>query len=218
MKRFLLFLNLLLCLWLQIMAQNQVYYYELEKTVKNGTQSSASGDGHYLAINSQGLYECEAGGSSLGYGFVHYMHSNNGYPTFQGKAYLGSDLSYVFSSDYSRLNLYLDDGTIRVYSRRSSASSASSKRVYKAPETPVYVDPGPAPAVSSSSTAPTRRSRQCSVCKGTGREPRWSYIGGSPGVAGKKKWCDVCHKEESYGHYHVYCSTCKGDGWIDPND
>ncbi len=214
MKRVCLFLAFLFCVGVHSIAQNMVYYYELEKTVTNGNQRSASGDGHYLAINSNGLYECDANGSSFGYGFVQYKNSNNGHPLFEGKAYLGRELSYVFNADYSRLNLYLGNGTIHVYTRRSSPSSESAKRIYRKEEVPVMaVYPEPASTVTPN--RPARPPRECQVCKGSGREPRWSMVGATGSVAGKKKWCDICKKDEYYGHYHVYCETCRGKGYIE---
>ena len=110
---------------------NKVYYYERVKISSNGVTQKASGDGHYITINRNGLYESNANGSTMGKGFVRFKKSENGQHLYEGNAFLGRDLSYVFNSDFSRLNLWLVDGTIYVYERRNAPSSNASKRIYE---------------------------------------------------------------------------------------
>ena len=120
---------------LGISAQNRTYYYERIAKVKNGNKSMDSGDGHYLTINNKILYESDENGFSKKKGTVTYMNSNNNRPMYEGTSYLGSNLSYVFNSDYSRLNIHAVDGTIYVYQRKSSPTEGMM-RVYESDDSP----------------------------------------------------------------------------------
>ena len=196
-------------------AQNSTYYYERVKVIKQGNQQSSSGDGHYLSINQNGLYESTASGGSMNKGFVKYVNSNNGLPLYEGSAYLGQNLSYVFNSDYSRLNLHLLDGTIYVYERRNAPSSNSAMRIY-------HSDPviGPIPEPSDNPKGHTKETPQrqenryitCTYCNGTGR--RLNYVDG--GLQSNQFWitCNECGMRylNSSIHRHVKCHYCNGTG------
>jgi len=191
---------------------NKVYYYERTKKSVKGQVTAAAGDGHYLAFNQNGLYECNASGSSYGRGFVKYINSDNGHPYYSGNAYLGNDISFVFNSDYSKLNIYVGSETIYVYERRSGPSSAQALRSYES-------SPGNFVPIETTPTYPDRTTptphhrRPCSLCKGTGREIKYQYVGGEAGS--KKKWCSECGTYVRQGHYHVRCSLCHGKGYLE---
>lgn len=195
---------------------NRVYYYERVKTVRNGQQRPSSGDGHYLAINSNGLYECDRNGSSMSKGFVKYENSNNNRPYYSGKAFLGPNLGYVFNSDYSRLNLHMGDGTIHVYERRQSPSSPSAQRSYNS-DMPV---PGPAPDPRPDPTHdPTpghtpAKYMVCPHCKGTKRLLKT----GTGYISKNQYWvtCPECGQRHlnTTTHRHVDCYYCHGTGKI----
>jgi len=192
---------------------NKVYYYERTKVSVKGQVTAATGDGHYLAFTQYGLYECNANGSSCQRGFVKYVNSDNGRPYYAGNAYLGNDISYVFNSDYSKLNIHVGSETIYVYERRSAPSSAQALRTYE-PSPGIVVPIETTSTSPESHTTPTQHHRRpCSLCHGTGREVKYQYVGGEAGS--KKKWCSECGEYVRQGHYHVRCSLCHGKGYIE---
>ena len=196
---------------------NRVYYYEWVKTVKNGQQTPSSGDGHYLAINSNGLYECNSNGGSMSKGFVKYVNSNNNRPYYCGNAFLGSNLSYVFNSDYSRLNLYMGDGTIYVYERRQSPSSPSAQRSYNSDVPAPGPVPGPVPAPGPTPPKPDPAPAKymvCPHCNGTKRLLKT----GAGYISKNQYWvtCTECGQRHlnTTPHRHVDCYYCNGTGKI----
>jgi hypothetical protein len=210
-----------LTLWAQL--NNKTYYYERVKIVKNKTPQSASGDGHYLTINQNGLYESDAQGNSKRQGFVKYVNSSNNKPLYEGDAYLGKDLSYVFNSDYSRLNLYLANGTIYVYTRKSTPSSSSALREYSSPnsgvvQTPSYsYESGTSHSNGSSRTSarPEKKYMQCPYCNGTGRV---LYLN-SGYIYKTQYWvtCSECGQRylNTSIHKHFTCNKCHGTGKLE---
>lgn len=215
---------LILCCFSHLAAyaqSNKTYYYERVKIVKNKTPQAASGDGHYLTINQNGLYESDANGNSKRYGFVEYVNSNNNKPLYEGKAYLGSGLSYVFNSDYSRLNLYLSDGTIYVYTRKSAPSSASAVRGYRSSSTGTVQTPsysgntGTSSSGSSTTSTSRRKYMQCSYCRGTGK-----VLLTHGGYMSKNQYwitCSECGQQylNTSTHQHNTCHKCHGTGQLE---
>ena len=205
-----------LCLTLAKAQSNRVYYYERVKTVKNGNQQTSSGDGHYLAINNNGLYECNKNGGSMSKGFVKYINSNNNKPYYEGNAYLGSNLMYVFNEDYSRLNLHLGDGTIYVYARRQSPSSSTALRSYKTESVTVpAIGSEDIPSSTSSNTRTPRTEQKtmtCPYCNGSGRR----LISTNGYISRNQYWitCGECGQRHlnTSGHRHVSCVYCNGTG------
>lgn len=53
-------------------------------------------------------------------------------------------------------------------------------------------------------------SHVCRLCNGTGMKVKEYYTGSA--TTGKRKWCDTCHKEVRFSHYHVRCDLCNGKG------
>ena len=195
---------------------NRVYYYEKVKTVRNGNQQTSSGDGHYLAINNNGLYECNENGGSMSKGFVKYINSNNNKPYYEGNAYLGSNLMYVFNEDYSRLNLHLGDGTIYVYARRQSPSSSAALRSYSTENVPIPAIGNEDIPSSPNSNTTTPRTEQktmtCPYCNGSGRR----LISTNGPISRNQYWvtCGECGQRHlnTTGHRHVSCVYCNGTG------
>ena len=211
---------------LGISAQNRTYYYERIAKVKNGNKSMDSGDGHYLTINNKILYESDENGFSKKKGTVTYMNSNNNRPMYEGTSYLGSNLSYVFNSDYSRLNIHAVDGTIYVYQRKSSPTEGMM-RVYESDDSPYnsysFSNTQQNNSSSNNKTISQKKNRKekekelCHVCKGT------KYVSQNiPTVCeyGIRKpvyyICRICGKSvaRNSGHGHKTCPYCKGYGYI----
>lgn len=96
----------------------------------------------------------------------------------------------------------------------NSGTATSSRQDTQANVNATAAPVGSSATVSSNnSSAPEqKKSRTCSVCKGTGSETHETYMGSA--VAGKKKWCSQCGKDVYYGHSHRTCTTCRGTGQI----
>lgn len=191
---------------------NRTYYYERVKEVNNGNQKTAAGDGHYITITQYGLYESDENGSTKNQGFVKFISADNNRPYYEGNAFLGTYLSYVFNSDYSRLNLHLGNGTIYVYERKSRPSSDSALRVYSSDPLPGPIplpDPKPNPDPSPKSSP---KEMDCPYCNGTGRVK----ITVSGGIIKNQYWitCDECGQRylNTDRHVHRDCTYCRGTG------
>lgn len=213
MKKKLFLILWMMCLTGMNSAQNTVYYYERVMVVANGQKTNASGDGHYLALNNNGLYECDANGSTQRCGFIKFAGNENGRYKYEGDGFLGKDLTYLFNNDYSRLNLYLWNGTIYVYARRQSPSSASAVRTYQRESAGQVYIPQSGNESTRTSTTNQKHRRTCSLCNGTGSQVKYQVV--SSEVSGKKKWCSQCGQNVSYGHYHIRCTCCGGKGYIE---
>lgn len=205
----------ILCFF-NIKAQNnRVYYFERIKIIKNGNQQKANGDGHYLAINSNGLYECDYRGSSMSKGFVKFINTNNNRPYYEGNAFWGQNLIYVFNNDYSRLNLHLGNGTIYVYTSRQSPSSSSALRSYKTESVAVPVSYTEIPIKSTSNMGKSHSGHKtivCPYCNGTGKR----RISTDGGIRSNQYWitCGECGQRylNTNTHRHISCSYCNGTG------
>ena len=226
--RFSLFLQILFVstgICLQANAQNnKTYYYERVAIVKNGTKQAASGDGHYLTFNNKILYESNEKGLSKQTSSVTYINSDNNRPLYEGNTTLGNNLSYVFNSDYSRLNVRELSGTVYVYERKSNPSP-SKMRVYETHiSSPVIVVDDYEPASSSSVNSRTSRNRQnkkqkvtCTRCNGTKYIDKYVPSVSEFGVKKPEYYdCHICGKRvaKNGGHGHSTCPNCHGVGYV----
>ena len=216
------FLTLFLSGWGLATAQNHTYYYEKVAVVVNGQKTAASGDGHYLTMNSKVLYESNPNGTSKGFGIMNFEGDRNGLHTYGGDAYLGKGLTYYFASDYSRLNVHLYDGTILVYERKSQANQ-SRMRGYSQPSsgggsyvpTTTY-DPG----YNSNSSSPQKGKdyyTTCSYCHGKGFVVEEQSISvSSYGLNSSHNYitcsCGKRYDSRSTTHNHRTCPKCQGSG------
>lgn len=203
---------------------NRTYYYERVAIVKNGEKQDASGDGHYLTLNSRILYESDANGSSKGTSSVKYINSNNNMPLYEGNTVLGRELSYVFNSDYSRLNVRKMNGTVYVYERKSQPT-ASKMRIYEKNEEGTYIastteaeqSGQPSKSRTSSSPSPKKQKVTCTRCNGTKYIDKYVPIVSEHGVKKPEYYiCNICNKRvaKNGGHGHATCPSCHGTGYV----
>lgn len=207
----------------QISAQNnRTFYFERVAIVRNGVKQAASGDGHYLTVNNKILYESDTNGLSMGTSSVNYRNSENNRPLYEGRTTLGSNLSYVFNSDFSRLNIKKVDGTVFVYERKSQPSKM---RVYNTDDfTPVAVtdDNVSTQGGSSAHTRNTQTRQQkhqvtCSRCNGTKYIDKYVPSVSEYGVKQPEYYdCHICGKRvaKNGGHGHATCPSCHGTGYV----
>ena len=204
----------------QYLAFGETYHYSRVAVVKDGVKSSSSGDGHYLTFTSNGVYESDADGFSVGFGLLKYAGTDsNGHKCYEGNGFLGDWLVYRFSSDLQRINVVLPDKKIAVYAR--SSSSSGKERVYNHPDAGVvYSD---APSYSSPSSGhssrpkPEKRVETCPGCGGRGyietSVPSTSHFGISKP---EMRTCPKCGRryDATEGHHCVPCKVCGGKGTI----
>lgn len=206
---------------------NKTYYYEKVGVIpKGGVRTSASGDGHYLTMNNKQLYESDARGITMSRGSLTYDGIIDGIPTYEGNAYLGNGLLYRFSSDFSRLNVVLYDGTIYIYERKSQANPSKMRQYEQANNGGGYYPVQQADQPTSGSS--NRQSQQsttkvhtvqCSYCQGRG------YVGEerqNPAASWKtpSDWvtCPKCNKrydKNSTIHTDILCPKCGGKGYVE---
>ncbi len=216
----------IVCLWLSCMictvcGQNQTFYFERVALIVNNQRQTATGDGHYLTINKNGLYESDSQGISKNMGFLRFVNNNNGdHPMFEGSSSLGNNISYVFNSDYSRLNIHIGNGRVYVYQRCSDNGRTSYMRHYASSSNtyaPAHVSDNITPASSSrnSSRQTQQQKVKCNICHGTGY-----VLGHRPSVSEygiKVEYynCEICGKRvmRNSGHGHDRCTYCHGTGW-----
>ena len=221
MRRLILFIFTLL-LFSVTVASAQTYYYERVAIVENGSQQTASGDGHFITFTRDGrCFDSDSRGYNENSGIRKFTHQQNGVSCYEGQSYWGN-AKYLFNSDKSRLNIRLASGTTYVYTRKAApAGVTASKRAPRSSSsssytsTPVVV-PSTSPSYGSSSsspsssTSPSSQNRYgyytCPSCQGSGRCPickgkhitHNSYTGGS----------HICYSCNNNGD----CSACGGSG------
>ena len=218
----LLFMSYLVCAYAQNNG-NRTYYYELIALVKNGKRQAASGDGHYLTINKVALYESDGNGISKGKGTVYYMDTENGRPTYEGSAYLGDGLTYIFNSDFSQFNLRTFNGTTYIYQRKSTPTS-SRMRVYNegtghspSVSIPSNFDMSNERKATNISPSSKKAKTVCSTCNGTKYVNKYIPPVSELGVKRTEYYtCNICGKRVSKngGHGHKQCPDCHGTGYV----
>lgn len=215
------FLTLFISGWGLATAQNHTYYYEKVAVVVNGQKTAASGDGHYLTMNSKVLYESNPNGTSKGFGIMNFEGDRNGLHTYGGNAFLGQGLTYYFSSDYSRLNVHLYNGTILVYERKNQANQSRMRGYSQPSSSSSYVptatyDPGN----SNTTTSPQKEKDYyvtCSYCHGKGFVvEEQSITVASYGIDNRHDYvtcsCGKRYDSRDTVHRHRNCPKCQGSG------
>ncbi len=109
-----------------------------------------------------------------------------------------------------------DEVVTTVYTPEDSHTPENSNSTTSNPVPPVVVTvpytPAPAPAPPTNDSPPQKYGHQCPLCGGSGRKISESYMGQS-GM--DTKWCEICRREVTITHNHVWCDQCRGDGWCD---
>lgn len=229
MKQFIALLYVLLNVTIVIgQPRNSTYYYEKVAQVQNGQSAPASGDGHYLTMNSNILYESNPDGTYLNLGMMQFEGDYDGMHTYGGNAYLGNGLTYYFASDYSRLNIRLYDGTVLVYERKSQANNSQMRQYTSLQnngnnhvETPIVI------IESGNSNNNTTTKHQdtnvhyvtCPYCNGkTFVAEERSFSVSSYGIDNSHDYvtcsCGKRYDRKNTVHTHRTCPKCNGSGKI----
>lgn len=217
--------NLILCFLLSIVGTNttfaqKTYLYKRVMIVKDGIKTNKNDDAHYITINDKGCYESNKDGFSINDSFVKFTKNEDNIHCYYGDCSFGM-AHYYFSSDYSRLNVRINDHLTYVYQRELSGKTTASRRIVPSSNSSGRsVNVAPPPVVNNggsyssgvnsggSSSRNTSIYQTCKYCRGTGVCTRckgkcgeWKFIYDS------ESWMD-CVSCNGNGR----CSICRGTG------
>lgn len=237
-RLFSLIILLFVCSTSSTITAQDVRYYALSRTRKNGVDNRDVSGGQYISFISDICYESNKKGVGVGHGSLtrNKDYSNSQYTIYQGSSYWGNTAIFKFNADRSVLNVVLDNGDIYVYKRSAapagqetcslirkkslSSSNNTDSFVVGIPQ-PVYpVDPysshtmqgygaGSNDGSTSNNSTHQPTRHQCGLCGGTGEVIDET----SRASFGNTKYCDKCKKTVKDSHYHKTCPSCKGKGW-----
>ena len=221
-KTFLLFFILYFLCTVQLCAKT-TYYYKMVGKIHNGVRISNVAGGQFITFagNNSICFESNNKGNSVGNGQLVY-NNKYGYNDYYGKSYWGSNTTFRFNDNLSRLNVILENGDVYIFDKTTppvgvetstlirKKSKTEPQVVY--PPTPLPITPTPRPIIPLTPTPNKSKGHQCRLCEGKGRKISENYWGQS---GSDTKWCDECHKIVGVGHNHQRCDLCDGDGWIE---
>ena len=125
-KRNLIFLLFILNVY-AVKAQN-VSYYALTKTSRNGAISTNVSGGQFIAFMGDICYESNKKGIGVGHGTLklNTSYSNSDYKVYMGSSYWGQNATFKFKTDMSVLNVVLENGDVYVYKKQTAPPSATT--------------------------------------------------------------------------------------------
>ena len=208
MKRELLILLVTISISNFLSAQSTAYY-KLDKIVKDGVPNTNVSGGQFITFTDKCCYESDKDGFSVNHGRMNYRFTENGVKVYSGGSYWGSSSTFLFLTDFSALNVKVNDKETYVYKKasppknvttcsliRQKSSDLGSEFVPINPVLPVNPQGGYIPvqqqsgsSTGSSSGNNSRTERQQPI-----RQPQ-------------KKWCRNCGGTGK-------CRICNGTGWV----
>ena len=224
-----------------VQAQN-VSYYALTKTSRNGAISTNVSGGPFITFMGDICYESNKKGIGVGHGTLklNTSYSNSDYKVYMGSSYWGKNATFKFKTDMSVLNVVLENGDVYVYKKQTAPPSATTCSLIRGKSSssgsgsytsssPTYQNNNPTynnsggynNSGNSGGNSNTNRNnnnkqrRECSLCHGKGRIVRDSPVpvyGNDSRVR-----CNECggYFMRSTGHSHVTCTQCHGNGYVE---
>ena len=232
-------LSLLLLLGTCTIQAQDVSYYALTKTSRNGAKSTNVSGGQFITFMGDICYESNKKGIGVGHGTLklNTSYSNSDYKVYMGSSYWGQNATFKFKTDMSALNVVLDNGDVYVYKKQTAPPSAttcslirgkssnsgsgsytsfSSSPTYQNDNSGGYNNSGDSGDYSKTNRKKnSEQSRECSLCHGKGRIVRNSSV---PTYGNDSRVrCNECggYFMRSTGHSHVTCTRCHGRGYIE---
>lgn len=230
MKRLFFFVVSLICFATTVIAQN-VSYYKMANTIKNGITSTDVSGGQFICIVGNDCCESNKFGVSVGNGLLKYCKASSDEKriVYIGSSYWGDNTTFVFNSDKSKLVVVDNHGNKYVYKRDTPPAGVTTcslirKQEKKAetewipgptpnpfPPQPNPYSPMPTPNPTPTPTPNPREVRQvtkdCTACHGSGNcancdGKKWHY-----GIGGAIVDCTNCNRTGN-------CPYCGGRGKI----
>ena len=220
-----------LCLLLSIyvlcsiqLSAKTTYYYKMVGKIHNKVKFTNLSGGQFITFagNNSICFESNIKGNSVGNGQL-VLKKNNEYNDYYGDSYWGSCTTFRFNENYTRLNVFLENGDVYIYDKSTPPSGVETSSLIR--KTPKNQTSTETPAISLPPTTPinpiqsdpsptykTSKGHQCKLCKGKGRKIVEHYWGQS---GDKTKWCYECNKRVGIAHTHKLCDSCGGKGWIE---
>ncbi len=198
------FLTIAIMICCELGASAQTYYYEKVAEVKNGTKTTAAGDGHFITFTNKGCYDSDIKGFTENNGFLEYKRTVNSIRNYYGDSWFGKAY-YYFSTDLRRLNIKVEStGNVYVYARKTAPSGVTKSSRHRASQTVIT----PAVTITAMPTAPTYDSSAGSSSQS--QNSRYGYYT-CPSCHGSGK-CPICHGSNLADAYYtgnkMVCSSC----------
>lgn len=236
-------LSLLFILGACIVQAQNVSYYALTKTSRNGAISTNVSGGQFITFMGDICYESNKKGIGVGHGTLklNTSYSNSDYKVYMGSSYWGKNATFKFKTDMSVLNVVLENGDVYVYKKQTAPPSAttcslirgknssSGSGSYTSSSSPTYQNNNPTytpfggnnNSGNSGGNSNTNRNNnnkqrsECSLCHGKGRIVRDSPV---PVYGNDSRVrCNECggYFMASTGHSHITCTQCHGKGYVE---
>ena len=159
-----------------------------------------------------------------------------------GSSYWGQNAIFKFKSDWSALNVVLENGDVYVYRKQTAPPSATTCSLIRGKSSssgsgsytsssssptnqnnnPTYTpsggnnNSGNSGGNSNTNRNNNKQRRECSLCHGKGRIVR-DFPPPTYGTKDSRVRCNECggYFWQSTGHSHVTCPTCHGRGYFE---
>lgn len=195
----------------------QTVQYRRVKIVTNGIQQSVNDDAHYLTFSSNGFYESDANGYSVGNSkMIEFVKDDIGLHCYSGPGFYGYG-NYFFSSDYSRINLKLTNNTVYVYEKITGTTTASNRAYVSTNSDGVSTTPvvtTPYTPIPSHERHPRRE--KCTFCNGTGIGANLIKYHHNYDGTTTYEYCSECGTTRPKHHHEKHpCGKCEGRGYVE---
>lgn len=238
MKRELLILIVTISMSNFLFAQSTAYY-KLDKIVKDGVPNTNVSGGQFITFTDKCCYESDKDGFSVNHGRMDYRFTENGVKVYSGGSYWGSSSTFLFLTDYSALNVKVNDKETYVYKKasppanvttcsliRQKSSDLGSEFVPINPVLPVSPQGGYTPVQQQGGgDRPVRVERDkkekvrrtCAACNGKGTYEKNGDAVTFGSSTRYKIRCHTCGYEywNTQTHSHPACPTCHGKGYVE---
>jgi hypothetical protein len=116
----------------------QTYFYRQTGIVTNGNRTTGDNTGQFITFTRAGCYDSNRDGRGSDDDFHRYIgfNDNRTMHVYEGNSYWGTAL-YLFSTDFSRLNIRAENGIFYVYEKIIAPDGVlTSAYFYRRPEPP----------------------------------------------------------------------------------
>lgn len=186
-------------------------YYKLLRVVKSGKETVCNeNEGQFITFKANYVFESDAAGVSVGNGVLALLKETDELKIYEGDSYWGK-VSFTFTKDKAKLYIKIGDSRTIIAKNTPPPSGKTTCSFVRESPMPINI-----PDVSSPNTTTTSSrsiGHKCRVCNGAGNYVHEEWLGSKS--TEYKKYCSECRKNVVQGHFHKFCDTCGGDGWVE---